>query len=481
MQRHRPDPSFDPTPDQPLGIPVPTSTVVDAYALTIAWSRTEPHRVGECALVPQRAAIIGRGGPRPEDEGERSAFAAMRPGKVEAGGPLAAPTLSRVHVKIAAVQDGIVFERTGKGPVELDGMRADSGLVTPGSTLLLANELLVVCDRRAAQIPDSSLTRTPDFQFGRSDSLRITGESAVTWRLRDQIRFAAGSGAPVLVLGPPGAGKGLVARAVHSSSAGRERPYLVLGGATLTRSDLESLQARTDAPFVVIDEVSDVAPEVQPFLSRLIALTSSLPPPRLRIVATNSAPLVVASHVMSAGPGGSSGLAGPAESIRADLASRFILTVRVPGLDERRADVPLVARAILREIAAEQPEIGLRFFDAWQPDALSGEPRLSSTLVDRLLRHRWQAHVRELSAILWTAMTTATEAWLDATPEVMGQLEASPDTSFSDPNRLEEAVVREALEAAHGKIAVAARVLGLKNRWVLYRLMERLGIRITER
>jgi two-component system nitrogen regulation response regulator GlnG/two-component system response regulator HydG len=87
--------------------------------------------------------------------------------------------------------------------------------------------------------------------------------------------------------------------------------------------------------------------------------------------------------------------------------------------------------------------------------------------------------VRELSAILWTAMTTATEAWLDATPEVMGQLDASPDTSFSDPNRLEEAAVREALEAAHGKIAVAARVLGLKNRWVLYRLMERFDIKAS--
>jgi len=78
-------------------------------------------------------------------------------------------------------------------------------------------------------------------------------------------------------------------------------------------------------------------------------------------------------------------------------------------------------------------------------------------------------------------MTPATEAWFDATPEGMAQLEAAPDNSFSDPNRLEEDAVREALETAHGKVAVAARLLGLKNRWVLYRLMERLGIRFTER
>jgi len=480
MPRKRPDPSFDPTPDQPLSMPVPTATAADAFALTIAWSRAEPHRVGECVLVPQRA-VVGRGGPQPNEQGERSAFAAMRPGRVDVGGPLAAPTMSRVHVRLAAGPDGIAFERTGKGPVELDGERVDRGVVSPGSTLMLGSELLLVCDRRAAQIPDSSLTRTPDFRFGHPDALRITGETAITWRLRDQIRFAAGSGAPVLVLGPPGAGKDLVAHAVHSASASRERPHLVVGGATLTRADLEALQARGDAPFVVIDEVSDVAPDVQPYLSRLIALAGSLPLPRIRLVATNSAPLAVASHVMSAGPGGTSGLAGPSESIRADLASRFILTVRVPGLDERRADVPLIARAILHEIATEQPEIGLRFFDGWNPSDHAGEPRMSSTFVSRLVRHRWQAHVRELTALLWTAMTTATEAWLDVTPEVSAQLETTSDNSYNDPNRLEEDAVREALAASHGKVAVAARLLGLKNRWVLYRMMERFGVRAHER
>jgi len=481
MPRKRPDPSFDPTPDQPIGIPLPTSTAIDAHALVIVWSRAEPQRVGECVLVTQRASVLGRGGPRPEDGGARLTFAAMRPGNFVYGAPLAAPTLSRVHLKVAAGSDGVSFHRTGKGPVELDGKPVEQGVLRPGSTLLLATELLVVCEKRAAQIPDSVLTRTPDFPFGSPDPLRITGECPITWRLRDQIRFAAGSGAPVLVVGPPGSGKDLVARAVHGASASRERPFLILGGATLTRADLEALQARTDAPFVVVDEVSDVSPDVQPFLSRLIALTSSLPLPRLRIVAINSAPLAVASHVMSSGPAGSSGMAGPSESIRADLASRFILTVRVPGLDERRADVPLIARAIVREIAAEQAEIGLRFIESWDPQTQTGEPRLSPALVDRLVRHRWQAHARELTAFLWTAMTTATETWLDATPEVCSQLDATPDTSFTDPNRLEDEDVREALDQANGKVAVAARILGLKNRWVLYRLMDRFGIKAVER
>ncbi len=462
MPKKRTDHAFDPTPEQPLGIPAPISNAVEALAFVIVWSRTEQRRLGECAFIPPKDVLVGRGGVRPDDPTERLAFAAMRPGRVVDGGPLAAPTLSRVHVRVAATADGVVFERTGKGPVEQDGHRAEHGHTPPGSTLLLANELMLMCDRRAVQLPDASLARTPDFAFGTSDPVRITGETAATWRLRDQIRFAAGSGAPVLVVGPPGAGKDLVARAVHAASSSRERPYVILGGATLTRADLDALQARTDAPFVVIDEVSDVAPDVQPFLARLIALTSSQPPPRLRIVATNTLPLSVPS--------------GNHETVRADLASRFILTVRVPGLDERRVDVPLIARSLLREIAAEQPEIGLRFFEGW--NGHDGEPRFSAAFVDRLVRHKWQAHVRELTSLLWTSMTTATEAWLDATPDVVAQLEASPsEVTFQDPNLLDEAELRDALDHANGKVAVAARNLGLKNRWVLYRLMERYDIK----
>jgi transcriptional regulator with GAF, ATPase, and Fis domain len=73
-------------------------------------------------------------------------------------------------------------------------------------------------------------------------------------------------------------------------------------------------------------------------------------------------------------------------------------------------------------------------------------------------------------------MTSATRAEIDATPEVQRQLTAL-DESFSDPLALDADTVRQALEASHGKVVVAARALGLKNRWVLYRLMERLDIR----
>ena len=127
MPKKRTDLTFDPTPEQPLGMPVPINSAVEALALVIVWSRTEKRRVGECVPVPPKDALIGRGGVRPDDPADRLGFAATRPGCVIDGGPLAAPTLSRVHVRIAATADGVMFERTGKGPVELDGHRVEHG------------------------------------------------------------------------------------------------------------------------------------------------------------------------------------------------------------------------------------------------------------------------------------------------------------------------------------------------------------------
>ena len=53
---------------------------------------------------------------------------------------------------------------------------------------------------------------------------------------------------------------------------------------------------------------------------------------------------------------------------------------------------------------------------------------------------------------------------------------APPEPARVDLTSLDKKTVEAALAAANGKIATAARALGLKNRWVLYRLMEKLDI-----
>lgn len=56
--------------------------------------------------------------------------------------------------------------------------------------------------------------------FGEPCQLGLLGESPALWRLRDEVAFYANAGGHALVLGPSGAGKELLARAIHRLSSG---------------------------------------------------------------------------------------------------------------------------------------------------------------------------------------------------------------------------------------------------------------------
>lgn len=457
MSRPRSEISFDHTPDRVTGqIGADDGAGQrEVPALTLAWAAHDPGRAGEVVLCADYSPLIlGRGGARADDGATRATFLRQRPGVLERRAPLTASVLSRRHVRLTPELDSIAVERLGKGTIAIDGEPTEQGVLWPGSTLLLANELLLLCERRPYQLVP---TRPSPFSFGESDVAGFTGETPAAWRLRDQAQFVAGSSSPLLIVGPRGAGKEVVARAVQQHSAWRDRPWLVLSGATLSAADLDTLGRREDGPFVFIDELASVPGETQPRLSRALENALSQRPPRPRLVAATTG----------------DGL----DRVRPDLLTRFILKLRVPPLDDRRADIPLLVRAILREIAAEQPEVKSRFFTPPGPNAQGvGEPRVTPRLIDLLLRHRWQAHVRELTALLWLSMTTAVGPFLDATAEVVAELDQD-DERFNDPNELDPKAVRQALDAAKGRVVVAAQLLGLKNRWVLYRLLEKLDIR----
>lgn len=476
--RLRTNPSYDATPDRITGIGAarpddpsdPDGRPREFVALTVAWSLSEPERVGELVLFDDALPrVVGRGGARSDDQVERANFVRLRPPEPERRPPLAGTSVSRRHVLLTPDADGLAVERLGKGAVVLDGEPVDTGFLAPGGTLLLSNELLFLCERRPATAPQVA-SAALHFPFGETDSAGLTGETPAAWKLRDQARFVAGSGSPLLIMGAAGAGKEVVARAVHEASAWRDRPWLMLGGATLSRQELDQLVQRSDGPFVVIDELADVPPEVQPHLARTLTLTLGQPQPRARIVATST------SEGLAQNP---SRDGAALDRVRPDLLTRFVLRLSVPSLDERRADIPLLVRSILLDIAREQPEVTRRFFvtpETGGKDGARPSPRISPRLIDLLLRHQWKANVRELTSILWLSMTTAQGPFLDATAEVLAQLRDGTER-FNDPNDLDELTVRQALEASRGRVVVAARMLGLKNRWVLYRLLEKLDIR----
>ncbi len=90
-----------------------------------------------------------------------------------------------------------------------------------------------------------------------------------------------------------------------------------------------------------------------------------------------------------------------------------------------------------------------------------------------LLEHNYQAHVRELEALLWQALATSPSGSLELTPALDQMLKAV------EPSPVEEVSADELRTsmARHGGVKEKVwRELGLGNRYVLRRLLKKHGI-----
>jgi len=120
-----------------------------------------------------------------------------------------------------------------------------------------------------------------------------------------------------------------------------------------------------------------------------------------------------------------------------------------------------------------ESSIGLvdRFFERRQGHI--AEPRVEPELVEWLLRHRYTTHVRELERLLWIAISTSPDDFIAATPEFLREVAPNAALEAPEPDR---AAIEQALTSARGNVTKAARLLGLRNRYVLYRVMKKLGL-----
>ncbi|MEZ4321484.1 MAG: sigma 54-interacting transcriptional regulator [Myxococcota bacterium] len=433
--------------------------------LVLAWSHREPQRVGEVGFVAG-PTVLGRG----DASGARVRFVRSRPGVEEDRGPLGSPSISRDQLELEPVGDGIRVRCVGRCPMRIDGAPCSEGVLEPGSTLELQNELVFVATHRVrdlAPIPD-----LPLHPFGQPDAYGIVGEGPAAWALRERVRFAASTDGHVLVLGQSGTGKELVARALHRASARADRPFVARNAATVPEGivdaelfgharnypnsgmpEREGLIGEARHGTLFLDEIGSLRHDLQAHLLRVLdpdgeytRLGESRPRRAdLRVVAaTNAAP----------------------EQLKPDFRARFRVLLRVPALEDRREDIPLIARHLLARASAD-PQLRGRFFDD------RGEARVAPALVVALIRHGYELNVRELDALLWDAMGASGASYLGL-PE---RLRADPEPGSDSPApELDAATVLRVLERCDDNITEAAHQLGLPSRFALYRLLRKLGI-----
>jgi two-component system nitrogen regulation response regulator GlnG/two-component system response regulator HydG len=120
--------------------------------------------------------------------------------------------------------------------------------------------------------------------------------------------------------------------------------------------------------------------------------------------------------------------------------------------------------------------------------AEGGEPAacLAPDLVERLVRHDYRLHTRELDQILWQALTESSGEHVELTEGVARRLAARPAEPDVEPAprrpaaraapAIDRSAIEQALARTHDNVTRAARELGLANRYALYRLMRKLGM-----
>lgn len=312
------------------------------------------------------------------------------------------------------------------------------------------------------------------------NDLGLAGRSAAMSQLREMIRRLGPTSVGIVVLGPTGTGKELVARALHATSVRAQGPFVPVHCGALSAELLESelfghlrgsfTGAHRDQPGLVqtahrgtlfLDEVGEMPASMQVKLLRFLQEGTFLPVGG-RVQERADVRVIAATHrdleaMVASG------------SFREDLFYRLKgMVLRTPSLAERRDDVPLLATLFLRRSAPHA-----RF----APDALA-------TLIAR----DWPGNVRELRSVVEVAGALAGTGLVDADLLRFAAGEAkvgvaAPTSVISVAGTLDAAIaeleirmLRDALTASGGNQSEAARQLGI-SRVGLIKKLARLGLR----
>lgn len=310
------------------------------------------------------------------------------------------------------------------------------------------------------------------------DFSALIGEHPEFVRQLATIARVARTKAPVLIYGESGTGKELVADAIHRNSPRQQQPLVKVNMGAVTSSLFESEMfghvrgAFTDAKVnraghiasagqgtLFLDEIGELQKTDQVKLLRVLqdqryqpVGASQSEQADFRLVSATNQDL---SQLVAAG------------LFREDLLYRLnLICIRLPPLRERRSDIPLLAKALLQQLARDYQLPGVQ---------------LSQGANDWLYAQPWPGNIRQLKQTLERTLLLASaegdKQQLDQQDFISAMSEVTSTGSAAAMHgrtldEVEKLLIEQALEQFQGNLSRVAKQLGL-SRTALYRRLEK--------
>jgi DNA-binding NtrC family response regulator len=355
--------------------------------------------------------------------------------------------------------------------------------ITSGAVEYLAKPLLI--DDLLAVVRKVEASRAPAADSGAATDegpeTSIIGRTPKMLEVYRAIARVAPADVSVLILGPSGTGKELVARAIHDHSSRARMPFVPVNCGALPENILESelfghekgaftgadssrpgLFEAAHGGTLFLDEISETKPSFQVNLLRAVQEqqirrvgSHKYTPINVRILAASNRDL---TKMMAAG------------QFREDLYYRLsVVEIKLPSLEERRDDIPLLVQHFLKRSNLKNKR----------------NVKITDEAVKALTAASWPGNVRELENLVERLTIFCTSGEIGAADvENERRVNHSTENGSATPVAADSARTLEDMERQHivrvleenaGNKSKAARALGIERK-TLYQKARRLGI-----